>query len=217
MKSVKSAITALLVAATMAMPVAARTVRDFFASEQNGIFITLPQDERLDMLDYYEAGQNVPATNNFGGTATIDTLTTDYLKLQTSGSTLVEMLMTTSKRDTVIYVVQTALLPSADSHVAAYDTEWNELNTDKYFKMPQLADFISIPKGDKTRKDDLVKMVKMPTIECSFDLPDRTITATPTISGTMTNEDYDALKPYLAKSITYKLKNVKFKQLSIDN
>ena len=169
------------------------------------------------MLDYYEAGQNVPATNNFGGTATIDTLTTDYLKLQTSGSTLVEMLMTTSKRDTVIYVVQTALLPSADSHVAAYDTEWNELNTDKYFKMPQLADFISIPKGDKTRKDDLVKMVKMPTIECSIDLLDRTITATPTISGTMTNEDYDALKPYLAKSITYKLKNVKFKQLAVNN
>lgn len=216
MTIVKSAITTLLLTVAVALPTAARTVRDFFAAEQNGIFMSLTHDDRLDMLDYYEAGQNMPITNNFGGTTSIDTLSANYMKLRTSASSHVELLMATSKRDTVLYVVQTVLLPAADSHVVAYDTEWNELNTSKHFKMPSLDDFIVIPKGDKThKKADLATMVKMPSMECNIDPATGRMTITPTVQGTMTREDYDILRPYLTDSITFELKGTKYR--AIDN
>ena len=204
---------ALAFAAMVAAPSSARTVRDFFANEEGGIFASLPHDRRLDMLDYYEAGQQMPMTNNFGGTAVIDTLTSDYLRLRTSGSSHVELLLATSRRDTVLYVVTTCLLPAADSHVTVYDTNWNTLDTERYFKVPQITDFISIPKGDKTRREDVARDIKLPTIEYSFDPTSRQLTATHTIKGTMTVEGYTAVKPYLTDTLTYQLKGTKIKSM----
>lgn len=212
MKNVKFAITVLLLAVTSALPVTARTVRDFFAAENGGIFVSLPHDTRLDMLDYYEAGRKMPMGNNFGGTAVIDTLASDYLQVRTSASSRVEILLAASKRDTVIYVVTTYMLPAADSHVAAYNKNWEILNTSKYFKMPRIQDFIAIPKGDKTRRNDLAALAKIPTFECRINPADKSITVSPTVKGTMTVEDYDKLKPYLATHINYELKNTKFKK-----
>ena len=213
MKNVKLAITALLLAASTALPSAARTMRDFFAAEDGGIFVSLPHDTRLDMLDYYEAGRKMPMTNNFGGSAVIDTLSADYMRLTTSASSRVEMLLATSGRDTVIYVSTTYLLPAADSHVTAYDTNWKPLDTSKYFKMPQMRDFISIPRGDKARRDDVAGLAKIPTLECIINPTGTTITVRPTVKCTMTVEDYDKLEPYLATSISYELKGLKFKKV----
>lgn len=212
MKNVKFAITVLLLAVTSALPVTARTVRDFFAAEDGGIFVSLPHDTRLDMLDYYEAGRKMPMGNNFGGTAVIDTMAADYLRVRTSACSRVEILLAASKRDTVIYTVTTYMLPAADSHVAAYNENWEELNTPKYFKMPRIQDYITIPKGDKTRRDDVAALVKIPTFECRIDPAGKSVAVFPTVKETMTVEDYDKLKPYLATHINYELKNTKFKK-----
>lgn len=209
MKDVKLTIIFIL-SALMSLPVAARSVRDFFASEPDVVFTLLPKDRRLDMLDYYDAGQKMPVGNNFGGTALLDTLTSDFMRIQTSGSSRVELFMATSKRDTVLYVVSTCLLPAADSYVAVYDTNWNELPVDKYLKQLRLGDFIVIPKGEKIKCEDLAAMAKFPTIEYSVVPDDKSIVARHTVKGIMTVERYDEIKPYLVDSLVYNLKGVKF-------
>ena len=210
-KNIKYAI-ALLLAATSALTVAARDVRSLFASEDKGVFMSLPQDTRLDMLDYYAAGQKMKMQNNFGGQAGIDTLAHDYMKISTSTSSNVELLMASAKRDTVIYVITTYLLPTADCHIAVYDKEWNELKTGKYIKLPEMQDFIRIPKGDKTKRDDVANEIPFPTMRCHLDPATKSITISPTIEGYMTTETHDAIKGYVANSIIYTLKGTKFKK-----
>ena len=211
MENVKFIIAAIL-ASLMALQANARNVGDFFASESGDIFLPIKHDTRLDMLDYYNAGQKMPMPNNFGGKSEIDTVAGDYMKIKMSDSRSIELLMAASKRDTVIYIVTTYALPAPDSQVATYDRNWNTLDTDKYFKQPQLKDFINIPKGDKSKREDVASAARFDTFLYSTDPQTKSIVARPTVKGHMSIEAYDYIKPYLADSIVYKLKGNKFKR-----
>ena len=46
------------------VPGQGRTVRDFFASEPDDIFLLVPHTARLDLLDYYDSGQRVEMTSD---------------------------------------------------------------------------------------------------------------------------------------------------------
>ncbi|MBR1881739.1 MAG: DUF3256 family protein, partial [Muribaculaceae bacterium] len=56
----------------------ARTVRDFFASEPGDVFMLIQPNMRLDLMDYYDSGQRVFATNNLGNGTQLDTITDVY-------------------------------------------------------------------------------------------------------------------------------------------
>ena len=165
------------------------SARLFCRRKWRHICFPCPHDTRLDMLDYYEAGRKMPMGNNFGRNCRHRHLGFRLSAGAHIGKQPCEILLAASKRDTVIYVVTTYMLPAADSHVAAYNKNWEILNTSKYFKMPRIQDFIAIPKGDKTRRNDLAALAKIPTFECRINPADKSITVSPTVKGTMTVED----------------------------
>ena len=69
----------------------ARTIVDLFAIEPGNIFPLLTRTSRLDMVDYYNSGQQVAVPNNLAGEARLLELDSAYLKVQTSGSRVVEI------------------------------------------------------------------------------------------------------------------------------
>ena len=77
-----------LLVCLMCLPQAAqsRTVRDFFASEPDDIFLLVPHSVRLDLLDYYDSGQRVQLANRMGDGTQIVELDSVYLKIRTSAS-----------------------------------------------------------------------------------------------------------------------------------
>ena len=69
----------------------ARTIADLFAIEPGNIFPLLTRTNRLDMVDYYNSGQQVEVPNNLAGGSCLLELDSAYLKVQTSDSRVVEM------------------------------------------------------------------------------------------------------------------------------
>ena len=88
-----------------------RVIADLFGTEPGVVFPLLTKTARLDMVDYYNSGQQVAIQNNLAGESQLLELDSAYLKLQASGSKVVEMRMRKVGKDTVITVIETVMTP----------------------------------------------------------------------------------------------------------
>ena len=131
-----------LLAALVPSTVSARTIADLFGTEPGEIFPLLTRTNRLDMVDYYNSGQIVDIENNMTGDSRLLELDSTYLKVQTSGSRVVEMRMRTVGKDTVVTVIETVMTPVPDSRLTQWNSYWQRYTSDKLFKMPAIDDFI---------------------------------------------------------------------------
>lgn len=188
----------------LATAVDARTIRDFFLTENAGVFKMLPTNRRSDMLAYYDVGRLMPTENNLGENATLVKVTDDYLTITTSAVSDVQMALLKSKKDSVILVVTTVKIPSKDSRIQVFDTEWNEISVDKVVKLPEMEDFVVIPKGSKVKKSDVTEQVRFPIISYTVDSLTKQITARQELKEFMSDEDYAKIEPYLAPSVECK-------------
>lgn len=197
--------------------VEAKTIRELFADEPDDIFILLPKSTRLDMLDYFDVGKMVKVENSLSSGKKVSRLlkvTDSSIDVAVTQSSQVSMtLLTSTKADSVIAVVQTYQVPYFDSQISFYDVDWNKLNTSKYFDAPTVKSFI-LPGTDKKIVNDILQSVKFSLISYSIEQADNgdvTLTASLNLEGVMVKEDYDRIKDYLSKTIVYRLSNLKFK------
>ncbi len=191
---------------------AARTIADFFASEPGNVFPLLTRTNRLDLVDYYNSGQTVAVPNNLGGTSQLEALDSAYLKLQTSGSKVVEMrMLTTGSRDTVMVVIETVLTPVPDSKLTLWNSKWQMLRTDRHFKMPGIDDFI-VKKMPRELRADLQDAMIFPLIQLTFKGDRRLqVEATHGLEQFLAPSEFKRFAPYLKPSITYRMSGTKIK------
>ena len=70
-----------------------QTLRDVFRQMPDSLLPTLTQNNRLDFLDFIDAGMKAEVKNRLGGTSVMTVLTSDSLSLQVSASLRVDMLL----------------------------------------------------------------------------------------------------------------------------
>ncbi len=222
MRHIKSIILLAIVCFTLIGE--AKTIRDFFASEPGDILMALPKRNRLDMLDYYDVGQKVATANNFSddrdttaqsraySTSKLINVTSNYLALSLTESNKLEFkLLTSAKNDSVIMVVNTVSLPTKDSHVAFYNTNWERLDDKKIFKAPSVADFLKKDIKKKT-KNEILKVIPFHAIAYTLSPDDNgNLTAHINLQDIIIKEDWEVVKPYINDSLTFKQKGLKFK------
>ena len=68
-------------------------LRDVFRQMPDSLLPTLTQNNRLDFLDFLDAGMKAEVKNRLGGTSVMTVLTSDSLSLQVSASLRVDMLL----------------------------------------------------------------------------------------------------------------------------
>ena len=156
-----------LLAALVPSTVSARTIADLFGTEPGEIFPLLTRTNRLDMVDYYNSGQIVDIENNMTGDSRLLELDSTYLKVQTSGSRVVEMRMRTVGKDTVVTVIETVMTPVPDSRLTQWNSYWQRYTSDKLFKMPAIDDFI-VKKMPHELRMDLQDAMIFPLIRLTF-------------------------------------------------
>lgn len=182
----------------------ARTIKDFFASEQGELLSLLPQNTRLDMIDYFEAGRLVDVKNNLSEGTHFIAMTDNYISVQLTKSSIVELLLVpVSKNDSIIVAITTLSLPAKDSRIAFYNTDWEPIDSKRYFKPVTMKDFVTIPKGDKTKQETVLAAIDFPIISYSVNPADHTIVARHGLEEYMSKEDFTKIKPYLRDSIPY--------------
>lgn len=211
MKTPKAIMIAVLAMVAIA-GMQARTVGDIFVASTDDALNVIPQNDRAEILAYLrEAGRVVPTETAYGEEATLLRATDNYLKVRMSCASQIEMLMLTHKRDTVVLVVQTVETPVLDSRIMAIDTKGNPLPLEKFFKEPQMKDFVRLPKGTKKKREDLLKSVRFPLISYTINDSAMILTARQNLKNFMSADDYAEIAPYLTDSLTFRAKGTRLK------
>lgn len=206
-------ILSILVLSMVLMPSTgfSRTIADLFALEPGTIFPLLTRTNRLDMVDYYNSGQMVAINNNLTGESRLLELDSAYLKVQTSGSRVVEMLMRKAGKDTVITVIETILTPVPDSRLTQWNVHWQRFTSDKLFTMPGIDDFI-IGKMSPELRADLQNAMVFPLVQLTFKGENRsTIEASHGLDRFLVPEEYKRFAAHLKPSISYRFDDLKIK------
>ena len=189
----------------------ARTVADLFATEPGNIFPLLTRTNRLDMVDYYHSGQLVPIQNNLTGESRLLELDSAYLKVQTSGSRVVEMLMRQVGKDTVITVIETVMTPVPDSRLTQWNVHWQRYVSDKLFSMPSIDDFL-VKKMSRELRADLQAAMIFPLIQLTFKGGNHDIIeATHGLDCFLAPEEYKRFAEYFKPSLSYRFNGLKIK------
>ena len=195
----------------------AKTIRELFADEPDDIFMILPKSTRLDMLDYYDVGRMVTMESNMTSNKKESRLlkvSDSQIEVALTGASQVSMTLLTENSDSIIAVVQTYQLPYFDSQISFFDTNWNRLNTKKYFTEPTVKSFIT-QAADKAKVNEILSLVKFALISYQIEQTDgvTTLTASLNLEGVMVKEDYDQIKDYLTKTVVFRLEKLKFKPI----
>ncbi len=120
----------------------AQKMRDVFATMPDSILKVMTKNNRLDCIDFIENDMEAKVRNRFDGYTVLKALTTDYLDLQLTPSTRVEMkLLPVTDSLNYICVVHTYSGPAEESTVVLYNEEWKALPKHKWIPQPLYADF----------------------------------------------------------------------------
>lgn len=197
--------------ALLPSPGLARSIADLFATEPGNIFPLLTATNRLDMVDYYNSGQVVFIQNNLAGESRLLELDSTYLKVQTSGSRVVEMLMRKVGKDTVITVIETVMTPVCDSRLSQWNVHWQRYTSDKLFTMPVIDDFITVKMPSQLRADLQDAMI-FPLVSLTFTGQRHdTIQAAHGLERFLSPDDYKRFADYLVPSLNYRFNGLKIK------
>ena len=189
----------------------ARTVADVFATEPGNIFPLLTRTNRLDMVDYFRSGTIMAIPNNLAGESLLLELDSTYLKVQTSESRIVEMLMRTAGKDTVITVIETVMTPVPDSRLTQWNVHWQRYTSDKLFSMPTIDDFI-VKKMSQELRADLQEAMIFPLVRLAFKGEKHdVIEATHGLDRFLAASEYKRFADYLKPSLSYRFNGLKIK------
>lgn len=181
-----------------------RNATDMFYALPKNMLELIPVRLRQDMTDYYlQADSIYSATNNLGGTSHIIDLTDNYLKVQVTDVSTLEIKILPFKQQKIGAIVYTVCGEAADSKISFFDEYAQELKVEKFFKAPKLKDFFTIPKGSLTSMKEIEQMVGFTTIEYRLDTTDNSLRAYLTIDKHINQDDYNIIKLFLLDSIVY--------------
>lgn len=126
-------------------------MRDVFANAPDSIFPLLTKNNKLDCIDFYEAGMEAVVKDRLDGKIMLTMLKDDYLCIATSLNSVVMMKLVAQQDDRqLLYVCRTYLAPTMDSEVRCYDTAWNFICQ---VRRPQVSEFLKEGAPDDLRME----------------------------------------------------------------
>jgi hypothetical protein len=211
--------TASTTTSTTASPTAATSVS---ASPLAARFIAMPDSllplmtkvNREDCVDFLDSHMAARVKNRFGGPTEMTVLTADYLRIEMTAYSTVEMkLLPTGDSTAVTCMVTTVQGPVADSRVQFFDAQWQELPAEDYLVEP-VEDAFFTPQDTLT--DEYVRLRRLCNlylVQAQLSPDDRSLTFTYTTPQQLSKEDREALAPYLRqKPVKYEFEGSHFER-----
>ncbi len=192
----------------------ALTARNVFERLQAPSLELLKQTTRLDMLDYWDADSVYKAKNAMNGESWLVDVAPDYLKLNITPVSTLEIKLLPGKKEPVVMTIYTVggEGQARDSMIEFYDRELNPVDASLYFTEPDLKAFFDIPKGSATSMKELREMIPFPTVEYSAASGSDNLTGRLTSGEYMNVDDWNIARLFLKPEIVipwkgkYKLK-----------
>ncbi|MDE7380507.1 MAG: DUF3256 family protein, partial [Muribaculaceae bacterium] len=171
----------------------------------------LKKSTRISMLHYFDADSIWKAPNAMEGVSELITVRPDYLKVRiTDVSTLQIKLLPFRSGQLVMTIYNIGKEPGGDSDIRFYNSELQEIPSDKFIKMPQLKDFFDIPKGSLTTMKEIQGMLPFYTTIFNADADSTTLEAEITVGEYVSTDDYNILKLFMRPRLKYTWNGKKF-------
>ncbi|MBR6647985.1 MAG: DUF3256 family protein [Bacteroidaceae bacterium] len=172
-------------------------MKDLFLKMPVELLPLLKENDRLDLIDLYEAKMNIPVTNRLDGKSSIKMLTDNYMYLTLSASSSMQIKMLTDvSGDTLLCVVNTVSAEAADSRIRLYKNDWQPVENG-FFDTPAIADFFI--QSDSTK--EALELADIYLVELNLSPEDNTLVAEYTLPRYMNKEDAARILPLLHKIV----------------
>lgn len=177
------------------------------AQDMAAVFIAMPDEYvpqledawRKDLVDLYRSSGKAQLKNNMNGYSSLEKLTDNYLLLQSTERTTIEMKLLPLVNNTfVICQVVTVKGPVADSRVSFFSPDWKPLETTDMLT-PVAADWFIREDADKQSVSYLESTSRLDMDLFRFQLSpdDYTLTQVYTTPEYLDKETQKKLKPFL--------------------
>lgn len=180
------------------------TAREAFVRLPVDVLDLLDRSTRLDMLDYADADSVWNATNTLGGISRLTDLAPDYLRVEVTRVSTLELKVLPVARGRIVMTLYTVGDPdnAPDTEMRFFDGEMKPLDTDRYFRMPPVRDFLDIPRG--TDVNGVLERIPFPTTVFEVSPGGDTMTGHLTLGSGMPREDYDTVAPMVRPALTWR-------------
>lgn len=123
----------------------AQDMKTLFVAMPDSVVPLLTKVNREDFIDFLASNMKAEVKNRFGKPSELKKLNDDYLLLQTTERSAMEMkLLPVNDSVKVICVVNTVCAPVCDSEIRFYNTQWQELAQRDFIQLPS-ADAFYLP------------------------------------------------------------------------
>ncbi|MDR1918414.1 MAG: DUF3256 family protein [Tannerellaceae bacterium] len=189
----------LLLFCICALGIKAQDMKTLFTNMPDSYLPQLETAWRKDLIDLFLAGKEARLQNTMTGYSRLLKLTDDYLLLQVTERSAVEMKRLPLINHTyIICMIVTVEGPVADSRVAFYTTEWQALESSNLFT-PVAADWFIAENADRDSdacKDALARL-DMDLIKYELSSDAQTLTAVYTTPLYLSEQERKKILPFL--------------------
>ena len=182
-----------------AMPMVAQDMKSVFIAMPDSIVPLLTQVNKEDCVDFLDSNMKAEVTTRFGGTAEMKVLTEDYVFLQTTPSSTLEMkLLPVNDSTKVVCMVKTVCASACDSEIHFYTSDWKgKMAVGDFLQKPEQEAFY-LPNDSVTEESVLIrKKADMHLMKVSLSKEDASLTFIYTTPDYLNKEDKKQMLRYL--------------------
>lgn len=176
-------------------------MKSVFVSMPDSVAPLLTKVNKEDCVDFLASNMKAEVKNRFGNVTELKELTDDYLLMQTTSSSSIEMkLLPLNDSVKVICMVKTVCASACDSEIYFYASDWSEkIRKETFFQKPDVGMFY-LPNDSLTEEYvSIRKKADMDLMKASLSKEDETLTFIYTTPDYLNKEDKRNLMPYLRK------------------
>lgn len=198
----------------LACSMAAQDMKSVFISMPDSITPFLTKVNKEDCVDFLDSNMKAEVSTRLGGTAEMKVLTDDYVWMQTTPISSLEMkLFPVNDSVKVVCMVKTVCASACDSHIRFYTSDWSkQFRTEDFLQAPTGESFF-LPNDSLTDEALVVrKKADMHLLKASLSKDDASLTFIYTTPEYLNKEDREKLLSHLRQDpIILKWENGKFR------
>lgn len=159
----------------------------------------LPQETRLDMLDYFDAATEYNATNDLRGNSRLNELTDDYLEVEVTPVSTLQLKVMPDRKGRRMVVANYIVGEEGDTQESTlyfFDSSMKPLPAEAHIKTPKLSDFFNL-KDRPLKMKEIEAMIPYYSVVYNLDSASGELTGRLTLEKIVTVEVMDTLRPLL--------------------
>lgn len=177
----------------------AQELRSLFVAMPDSVLPLLTKTNRMDCIDFLDSNMKAEVKNRFNNTSELKVLTKDYLELQLTSQSSVEMkLLPMNDSVKVVCMVHTVCGPVCDSEITFYDTQWKQLPPKNFITLPEVDRFYYLNTNEESYAT-VRKAADMYLMKANLSSEASTLTFIYTTPEYLSKEDREKLELYLRK------------------